>query len=66
MQIKVEEKINILKSFRSELFVNTKKGLQLAKNRLLELFEKLHFHIWYTKEVSREELMELLDEVEKI
>lgn len=46
--IKLEEKVNILKSFRSELLVNTKKELQLAENRLLELLKKVCFHVWYS------------------
>lgn len=47
-KIKIEEKVNILKSFRSELLVNTKKELQLAENRLLELLKKVCFHVWYS------------------
>lgn len=44
----IEEKLNILKSLWSELLVGTKKELYIAKNRLSELLEKLHFHIWYS------------------
>ena len=46
-KIKIEEKVNILKSLRSELLVNTKKELQLANSRLLELLKKVCFHVWY-------------------
>lgn len=48
-KVKIEEKVNILKSFRSELLISTKKELQLANSRLLELLKKVCFHIWYTK-----------------
>ena len=48
-KIKIEEKVNILKSLRSELLVSTKKELQLAENRLLELLKKVCFHIWYSQ-----------------
>ena len=47
-KVKIEEKVNILKSFRSELLINTKKELQLAENRLLELLKKVCFHVWYS------------------
>ena len=50
-KIKIEEKVNILKSLRSELLVNTKKELQLANSRLLELLKKVCFHIWYSQGV---------------
>lgn len=47
-KVKIEEKVNILKSFRSELLINTKKELQLANSRLLELLKKVCFHVWYS------------------
>jgi hypothetical protein len=44
--LKAEEKINILKSLRSELFISTKKELHIAESRLLQLLRKVCFHIW--------------------
>ena len=41
-----EEKINILKSLRSELFISTKKELHIAESRLLQLLRKVCFHVW--------------------
>lgn len=42
----IEEKLNILKSLNSELFVSTKKELHIAESRLLQLLKKVGFHIW--------------------
>lgn len=42
----IEEKLNILKSLRSELFIGTKKEVHIAESRLLYLLKKVNFHIW--------------------
>lgn len=44
--INVDEKLNILKSLKSELFTNTKKELHIAENRLMQLLKKLVFLNW--------------------
>lgn len=54
----LEEKINILKSLKSELLVTTKKELQLAESRLVKTLKKLQFHVWYRcQEVSHTTLL---------
>lgn len=42
----IEEKLNILKSLQCELLANTKKELQLAESRLMQLLKKLVFLKW--------------------
>jgi len=45
----MEEKLNILKSLNSELFISTKKELHIAESRLLELLKKVSFSLWYSR-----------------
>lgn len=46
-----KENIQKLKK-RAEFFVGIKKELHVAENRLMKLLEKLHFHLWYTRQGS--------------
>ena len=53
MILQPTSKVNIKKlqkvKYGSELLINTKKELQLAENRLLELLKKVCFHVWYSQ-----------------
>ena len=43
----MDKKIELLKSLWVELLVDTKKELHIAKSKLLKLFKKIGFHLWY-------------------
>lgn len=45
-EFNIDEKLNILKSLNSELFVSTKKELHIDESRLLQLLKKVSFHVW--------------------
>ena len=61
-----EKKWRIIRAMQCELIINNKKELTIKENKLFEIIKSLNFQDWYSWEVSREELLELLDEVDKI
>ena len=48
-ELTMVERLKILKTLKAELFINTKKELVLAENRLVKTLKSLCFPLWYTR-----------------
>ena len=64
-EINLSERLRLLKSLKAQLFITTKKELQIANSKLLETLKKLNLHVWYSKARWKRTIEELFDTVRK-